>query len=90
MSYTPQVDDYVKWKHNNLVDEGWVYFVCSEYICIEVLAKCKTDENVKDCPLHRKIHVLVLCHQWYWHELEYVTHRRDGEPTSYNKIPQRY
>lgn len=90
MSYTPQIDDYVKWHHNNHIDEGWVYFTCPQYICIEVLARCKSDESVKDCPLHKKIHVLVVCHEWYWHELEYVTHRRDEEPTSHNKIPQRY
>ena len=72
--HSPRLDDYVKWNRSTgSIDEGWVYFVSDEYISIEVLAKCKTDENVKDCPLHRKIHVLVVCQNWYWDELEYVS-----------------
>ena len=85
-----RLDDYVKWNRSTgSIDEGWVYFVSDEYISIEVLAKCKTDENVKDCPLHRKIHVLVVCQNWYWDELEYVSNRR-GEDDTYKSQEHRY
>lgn len=90
MTYKPRLDDYVKWNRSTgSIDEGWVYFVSDEYISIEVLAKCKTDENVKDCPLHKKIHVLVVCPNWYWNELEYVTNRR-GEDDTYKSQEHRY
>ena len=91
MSYTPQVDDYVRWTDSlGRITEGWVYFVDSAYITIEVGVKCKTDENIKDCPLHQKIHTLICCFPENWEELEYVTNRRDEEKTSYDKIPSRY
>ena len=90
MTYKPRLDDYVKWNRSTgSIDEGWVYFVSDEYISIEVLAKCKTDENVKDCPLHKKIHVLVVCQKWYWDELEYVSNRR-GEDDTYKSQEHRY
>lgn len=90
MTYKPRLDDYVKWNRSSgSTDEGWVYFVSDEYISIEVLAKCKTDENVKDCPLHKKIHVLIVCQKWYWDELEYVSNRR-GEDDTYKSQEHRY
>ena len=90
MTYKPRLDDYVKWNRSTgSIDEGWVYFVSDEYISIEVLAKCKTDENVKDCPLHKKIHVLIVCQKWYWDELEYVSNRR-GEDNTYKSQEHRY
>tara|TARA_A100001391_G_scaffold205186_1_gene204022 strand:+ start:3001 stop:3282 length:282 start_codon:yes stop_codon:yes gene_type:complete len=90
MTYKPRLDDYVKWNRSTgSIDEGWVYFVSDEYISIEVLAKCKTDENVKDCPLHKKIHVLIVCQKWYWDELEYVSNRR-GEDDTYKSQEHRY
>ena len=75
-SYSPQVDDYVKWNHNGLVDEGWVYFVGDEYLTIEVSVKDKPKcEYTKD-EKHKKVHCLVVCYNWYWNELEYVKNRR--------------
>jgi hypothetical protein len=71
----PEVNQYVKWHHNGHVDEGWVYFKCPEYITIEVGTKPKCEENIKDCCLHKKTHILVVCHHWYWDELEYVKER---------------
>ena len=91
MSYIPQVDDYVKWTDSlGRNTEGWVYFVDSAYITIEIGVKCKDDENIKDCPLHEKTHTLVLCFPEDWKDLEYITNRRDEEKTSYDKIPSRY
>ena len=69
MSYTPQVDDYVKWRGT----EGWVYFIDKEYLTIEVGVKPKEDNLV---PMHKKHHILIVCHHWDWHELEYVKNRR--------------
>ena len=73
MSYVPTIDDYIRWNHNGHVDEGWVYFVGDEYLTIEVSVKDKPDELVN---IHKKIHCLVVCHHWYWNELEYVKNRR--------------
>ena len=30
MTYTPQLNDYVKWTNSHTDIEGWVYFVDSE------------------------------------------------------------
>ena len=73
MSYVPTIDDYIRWNHNGHVDEGWVYFVGDEYLTIEVSVKDKPDELVN---IHKKIHCLVVCHHWYWNELEYIKNRR--------------
>jgi hypothetical protein len=84
MRYKPQVDDYVIWtpKYGPIL-EGWVYFVSDYYITIEIGVKCKDDENIKDCPIHKKTHCLVVCYPQFWHELEYVKHRRDGGVNDY-------
>ena len=86
MSYIPRVHDYVKWNHNGHTDEGWVYFVGEEYLTIEVSVKDKPDELVN---MHKKIHCLVVCHQWCWNELEYVKNRRE-EDDSYKAQEYRY
>ena len=75
-SYSPRVDDYVKWHQNNIIDEGWVYFVGDEYLTIEVSVKDKPDELVN---MHKKVHCLVVCYKWDWSELEYITNRRGDE-----------
>ena len=87
-SYSPRVDDYVRWEHNGLVDEGWVYFVGEEYLTIEVSVKDKPDELVN---MHKKIHCLVVCHHWYWKELQYIKNRRDPiDIDSYKSQEGRY
>ena len=73
--YKPQLHDYVKWHHNNMVDEGWIYFVSDEYITIETGVKCKDESDITHCSIHQKIHTLVVCHNWFWDELEYVKTR---------------
>ena len=55
MSYTPRVDDYVKFRNV----EGWVYFVCSDYLTIEISVKDKSEESYKDSSLHKKVHCLI-------------------------------
>ena len=69
--YKPTVNDYVKWKNI----EGWVYFVTNEYCTIEISVKDKCDENIKDCPIHKKTHCCVVCYPEYWKELKYVKSR---------------
>ena len=87
-SYSPRVDDYVKWEHNGHVDEGWVYFVGEEYLTIEVSVKDKPDELVN---MHKKVHCLVVCHHWYWNELQYIKNRRDPiDIDSYKSQEGRY
>ena len=88
--YEPQVDDYVKWTTAlGMVHEGWVYFKCNytpkkkgfpqreHYITIELGVK---EKPYKECQksLHKKNHVLLLCYHYQWHQLEYVTNRRDN------------
>lgn len=72
MIYTPKVNDYVIWKQKNFIDEGWVYFASDSYITIEVAVKEKTDNLV---PIHKKVHVLVVCYPQFWHQLKYVRKR---------------
>jgi|TARA_B100001059_G_scaffold212806_1_gene228142 hypothetical protein len=76
-SYKPQINDYVVWKRKTGdIDEGWVYFVDDSYITIEVGVKdipyCEYTKN----SLHCKQHTLVLCHNWYWHELQFLRKRK--------------
>ena len=68
MNYVPKINDYVKWRNI----EGWAYFFDNEYITIEVGTKDKPDDLV---PMHKKQHILIVCHNWYWDELEYVKSR---------------
>ena len=77
MTYVPQVDDYVKWNRSTgFIDEGWVYFKCDETISIEVGVKdiphCEYKKNSRHC----KQHILVLCHNWYWNELQFLRKRK--------------
>ena len=88
MTYTPKVHDYVKWEHNGHTDEGWVYFIGDEYLTIEVSVKDKPDELVN---MHKKVHCLVVCHHWYWKELQYIKNRRDPiDIDSYKSQEGRY
>ena len=41
MSYVPKINDYVIWNHHGIIHEGWVYFVDSAYITIEIGVKPK-------------------------------------------------
>ena len=83
MSYIPQVDDYVKWKKH----EGWVYFKCDDSISIEIGVK------EKSCPLgtfHKKDHILLVCANFQWNELQYVKNRRDRSDDEYKSQQYRH
>ena len=90
-SYSPQLDDYVKWTDSlGRVTEGWVYFVSNYYITIEVgvkdKPKCEYTKNEK----HKKVHCLVVCQTWFWDELEYVKNRRPQHYSEYKSQTGRY
>ena len=101
--YEPQVDDYVKWTTAlGMVHEGWVYFKCEpavkkkgwakpeHYITIELGVRDMQPEQQKTS-LHKKHHVLMLCYHWNWHELEYITNRRDSiDASMYHSQEGRY
>ena len=101
--YEPQVDDYVKWTTAlGMVHEGWVYFKCEpavkkkgwakpeHYITIELGVRDMPPEQQKTS-LHKKHHVLMLCYHWNWHELEYITNRRDSiDASMYHSQEGRY
>ena len=101
--YEPQVDDYVKWTTAlGMVHEGWVYFKCEpavkkkgwakpeHYITIELGVRDMPPEQQKTS-LHKKHHVLMLCYHWNWHELEYITNRRDSiDASMYHTQEGRY
>jgi len=74
VSYTPQVNDYVKWNNGKNI-EGWVYFKCKEYITIENSVRPKDSENYEACHIHRNERLLVLCYLNQWNELEYIKSR---------------
>ena len=88
--YEPQVDDYVRWTTAlGMVHEGWVYFKCDpqpkkkgfpkveHYITIELGVRNMPEKQAKTS-LHKKIHVLMLCYHFNWHQLEYIKNRRDN------------
>ena len=78
--HAPKIDDYVRWNTSNgLVHEGWVYFVGDEYITIEIGVKDKPNCEYTKQEKHKKIHTLLVCYNWYWHELEYIKTRRTGD-----------
>jgi hypothetical protein len=75
MTYIPKINDYVIWIDElGCRTEGWIYFVCKDYITIEVAVKEKPDDLVV---FHKKTHVLVLCYSQYWKELKFVKKRKE-------------
>lgn len=83
MNYIPQVDDYVKWKNH----EGWVYFQCDQSISIEIGV---TDVVCDKGTCHKKNHILLVCPNFLWHELEYVRNRRKHNVDMYKSQEGRY
>ena len=83
MPYSPEVDDYVKWKDH----EGWVYFKCEHSISIELGVK---DIVCDKGTCHKKNHILLVCYSFQWHELEYVKNRRETNIDGYKSQEHRY
>ena len=78
MKYIPQVDDYVRWKNH----EGWVYFKCDQSISIELGVKDKVCHD-HGASFHKKNHILLVCQNFQWNELEYVKNRRENNVDEY-------
>lgn len=74
MPYSPQIDDYVRWRNV----EGWVYFICDDYMTIEIGVKPKSDDLVKR---HKNWHCCVLCYVHEWKNVEYQYSRRINDTT---------
>ena len=74
--YVPKLHDYVIWRNGKITHEGWIYYKGDEYISIELGV---TDKPHCDITTHRhkKNHILLVCPNWEWHNLEYVTQRED-------------
>ena len=92
--YEPEVNDYVIWDKGEYgKDEGWVYFkgdpveerkgfrTNPRYITIETNVKpkpkCQYTNNTS--VRHKMIHTLLLCHNHYWQDLQYVKSRTPHE-----------
>ena len=75
--YVPKLHDYVIWHHQTAPLEGWIYFADELYISIEIGVKDKPNCVYSKGSKHCKIHTLVVCHSFNWHQLQYVKSRRD-------------
>tara|TARA_B100000287_G_scaffold27746_1_gene26295 strand:+ start:404 stop:724 length:321 start_codon:yes stop_codon:yes gene_type:complete len=101
MSYEPEVNDYVVWERESWSgvhkDEGWVYFKADpiepkkgfpthpRYITIETHCYDKPPEQLKDSPLHKKTHCLLLCYEHQWKELKFVKKRESPHCQHYSQ-----
>ena len=84
--YKPKVNDYVIWDKGEYgKDEGWVYFYDDAYITIETAIRPKPKDQYTKNEKHKYIHTLLLCHNEYWDELEYVKSRKHAEPQHYSE-----
>ncbi len=103
--YEPEVDDYVIWERETWAriehDEGWVYFKAPimeekkgfrsnpRYITIETGVQDKHPDQLKDSPLHRKTHTLLLCYEHQWKELKFVKRRESPHIEHYSQYDER-
>lgn len=84
MTYSPNVNDYVKWTKGV---EGWVYFKDKEYITIEYIVRPKDEVNYECCPIHSNERLLVVCYKEDWKQLEYVKSRKSVYEEEQNSVP---
>ena len=99
--YEPEVKYYVVWERESwtgtLKDEGWVYFkgdpvepkkgfhTQARYITIETSVRDKPIEQLRDSPLHKKVHTLLLCYESQWKDLRFVKKRKSRECNHYSE-----
>ena len=104
-TYEPEVDDYVIWEKETWcgisTDKGWVYFkgdpvepkkgfsTPARYITIETSVKDKPPEQLKDSPLHHKIHCLLLCYEHDWKNLKFIKRRESKVIQHYSQFDDR-
>ena len=103
--YEPEVDDYVVWERETWVgtisDEGWVYFkgdpvepkkgfaTQARYITIETHVTPKPAEQLKDSPLHKNNHCLLLCYEHDWKDLKFIRKRESKVVQHYSQYDDR-
>ena len=91
MTYTPTVNDYVKWTTAlGMVHEGWVYYKSTPLDNTfrrkngwrEIDPYITIEIATKPRPqcdistfLHKRIHVCLCCPEHCWHELEFIRRR---------------
>ena len=84
--YIPKVNDYVIWDKGKYgKDEGWVYFFSEEYITIETAVRPKPEDQYSKHERHKYIHTLLLCHNCFWKDLQYVKSRKSANPCHYSE-----
>ena len=76
--------------HNKTIEEGWVYFAGDEHISIEVGVKDKPICDLTSHHKHRKNHILLVCSNFQWNELEYVKNRRENNVDEYKSQQYRH
>lgn len=75
--YIPKINDYVIWtRSTGFIDQGWVYFVDENYFTIEVGVKQKPHCEYSKNTLHCNEHTLVVCHDIYWNQVQYIRSRK--------------
>ena len=95
MAYIPQVNDYVIWNQGKYgIDQGWVYFVAphtepkrgfpetQRYITIETGIRRKPECQYEKNNPHKHIHILVVCYEPQWGELQFVKRRKSKNDDS--------
>lgn len=76
MTYIPKLNDYVEWQTiSNVVIQGWIYFVCDEYLTIEASVRPKPILDYKQSKIHANNRLLILCYNQQWNQLKYVKSR---------------
>ena len=91
MTYTPTVNDYVKWTTAlGMVHEGWVYYKSTPLDNVfrkkngwrEIDPYNSIEVATKPRPqcdistfLHKRIHFCLCCPESCWHELEFIRRR---------------
>ena len=94
MTYNPQVNDYVIWERNGLLDKGWIYFISeptqqkkgfrqtNQYLTIEVGVREKPDCQYDKNNPHKYVNILLLCYENQWKELKFVKRRKGRKDNS--------
>ncbi len=71
MTYTPRVNDRVKWRD----DEGWVYCITDQYFTLEVSTKPMSQETAQHTK-HRQHHCLLVVPINQYNNVQYLGHRQ--------------
>ena len=74
--YVPKLHDYVILASSKDHRRGGSILLGMNTSLLKLVSK--RNQSVTDTHhKHRKNHTLIVCQNWYWHELEYVKSRKD-------------